>query len=429
MRLRRCMVGLLLFVVSCGGGAATAPDPTVASSTPVPVAATAVPAGTVPTTVPTVAVDTQTPLPAETLVTDATSEATTDTTMEATAEATAEAAVEDETVTAEATTEAAATVIGGATTDAMTDVTAAATSGAMTPEATTTDATAEAAPADATAEAAETVVVAPPSPLQVPDGFGVSIYAEDLGSPRLMAYDPDGVLYVTDIDGGRVFALADANRDGAADETQEVLSGLNEPHGIAFHEGALYIAETNQVVRFTRDGDTWGDKEVLVPNLPTGGHRTRTILFGRDGKMYVSIGSSCNVCEESSPLRAAVWQYDADGANGKLFSAGLRNAVGLILRPDTDELWATNNGRDMMGDNVPPETVYVLADGADFGWPRCHAGDIIDPQMGSETACEGVAPPTIEMQAHSAPLGLRFYDRAMFPDEYRGNLFIAFHGS
>jgi glucose/arabinose dehydrogenase len=266
-------------------------------------------------------------------------------------------------------------------------------------------------------------------PIMLPDGFSITKYAENLGAPRFMAYSPDGVLHVTDIAEGRVLALPDANGDGVADSTDVVLEGLNQPHGIAFYEDALYIGETNQVVRFTRAGDGWSEPQVVVPDLPTGGHRTRTIIFGQDGKMYVSIGSSCNVCEEGTPLRAAVWQYDPDGSNGRLFTAGLRNAVGMIVRPGSNEIWATNNGRDHMGDDMPPETVNVLADGADFGWPRCHAGTIVDPQLGGENGCEGVAAPAVQMQAHSAPLGLRFYDGQMFPDEYQGDLFVAFHGS
>ena len=266
-------------------------------------------------------------------------------------------------------------------------------------------------------------------PIALPDGFTISIYAQDLGSPRFMAYGPDGTLYVTDMDGGRVLAAPDANGDGVADSTNVALTDLNNPHGIAFHDNALYIGETNQIVRFATENGAWGDKEVIVPDLPTGGHNTRTVIFGPDNKMYVSIGSSCNVCVEDTPLRAAVWQYDADGSNGRLFTAGLRNAVGIVVRPGSSDIWASNNGRDMMGDDVPPETINVLANGSDFGWPRCHAGDIVDPQYAGQNGCEGVAPPAVEMQAHSAPLGLRFYDGTMFPEAYQGSLFVAFHGS
>ncbi len=286
-----------------------------------------------------------------------------------------------------------------------------------------------AAPAATTAAAAATQVIPPPQAVTLPPGFTISVYAEDLGNPRFMAYSPEGVLHVTDQSGGRVLALPDTNGDGVAEERQIVVSGLRRPHGITFHEGALYVGETDKIVRFERAGDGWGDKQILVAGIPTSGHGTRTVIFGQDGKMYVSIGSSCNVCNESSELRAAVWQYSADGSNGRLYTKGLRNAVGLALRPGTDEIWATNNGRDMLGDDLPPETVNVLADGVDFGWPRCHAGRIVDPDFGAQGGCEGVTAPAVEMQAHSAPLGLRFYEGTQFPAEYQGNLFVAFHGS
>jgi glucose/arabinose dehydrogenase len=284
--------------------------------------------------------------------------------------------------------------------------------------------------APSTAPAAVTEVAAPPNPVQLPPGFGISVYAEGLGKARFMAYSPEGVLHVTDQTGGRVLALPDADQNGIADETQVVLEGLRLPHGIAFHEQALYIGEPSRIIKFDRDADgSWGQAQVVVPELPTGGHNTRTVLFGSDGKMYVSIGSSCNVCIENTPLRAAVWQYNPDGSDGRLFTAGLRNAVGIVERPGTDEIWATNNGRDMLGDDLPPETVNVLADGADFGWPRCHSGRIVDPEFGQQGGCEGVKAPEVEMQAHSAPLGLRFYDGTMFPEQYQGDLFVAFHGS
>jgi glucose/arabinose dehydrogenase len=146
--------------------------------------------------------------------------------------------------------------------------------------------------------------------------------------------------------------------------------------------------------------------------------------------MVVSVGSSCNVCEEGDPRRAAVVVYDdASGAGERVFAGGLRNAVGLALHPETGELWATNNGRDLMGDDLPPDTVHILREGGYFGWPFCHAGRIEDPDMGFPGACEGVPAPLVEIQAHSAPLGLAFYTGQAFPAAFRGDLFIALHGS
>ena len=145
--------------------------------------------------------------------------------------------------------------------------------------------------------------------------------------------------------------------------------------------------------------------------------------------MFVSVGSSCNVCAESDPRRAAILRNNPDGSGMEIFSFGLRNAVGITFRPGTDELWATNNGRDILGDDLPPETINLVRQGDDFGWPRCHAGRIVDPDFGEAGACAGVALPEVEMQAHSAPLGLAFYAGVQFPPEFHGDLFVAFHGS
>jgi glucose/arabinose dehydrogenase len=175
-------------------------------------------------------------------------------------------------------------------------------------------------------------------------------------------------------------------------------------------------------------------RQVIVPHLPTdGNHVTRTVLVGPDGNLYVSIGSTCNNCIESDPQRATVWMYHLDGSNGRLYARGLRNAVGMAINPWNHQIWVTNNGRDLLGDNIPPETLYALQDGGNYGWPRCQAGDIIDPDLGHPGDCNGVIKPLVKMQAHSAPLGLAFYSKdthgaSQFPAQYNG-VFIAFHGS
>jgi glucose/arabinose dehydrogenase len=196
------------------------------------------------------------------------------------------------------------------------------------------------------------------------------------------------------------------------------------------YNGALYVGEASRVTRFTIGADLRAtSRQVIVPDLPTGGnHVTRTVLIGPDGNLYVSIGSTCNVCIESDPRRATVMVFHLDGSGGRIYARGLRNAVGMAINPWTRQIWVTNNGRDLMGDNTPPETIYALQDGANYGWPRCQAGDIIDPNYGHPGDCRGVAQPLIKMQAHSAPLGLVFYTATQFPARYRG-LFVAFHGS
>ncbi len=270
-----------------------------------------------------------------------------------------------------------------------------------------------------------------PVELDLPPGFEASIVARDLGRPRFMAYDEQGVLFVADMSGGRVLALPDRDGDGQADETVVVAEGMDNPSSLSFYEGWLYVGETTQVVRL-RPGDDLRavESQVVVPGLPPGGaHVTRTVLVDGEGRLYVSVGSSCNVCQEEDERRAAISVYGADGSSGRVLARGLRNAVGLAINPRSGELWATNNGRDWLGDDEPPETVYVVTDGMDAGWPRCHAGRIVDPDFGGEGACQGVATPAVEMQAHAAPLGLAFYDGDQFPAEYRGDLFVALHGS
>ncbi|GAB4580972.1 MAG: sorbosone dehydrogenase family protein [Anaerolineales bacterium] len=267
--------------------------------------------------------------------------------------------------------------------------------------------------------------------VQVPDGFKVGVFASGLNGPRFIAFGPDGVLYVADRGAGRIVALPDANGDGVADEVRVFAEGLNQPHSLVFYEGSWYLGVPTGVVRLRdTDGDGKADERTtLIDDYPTGGHSTRTVIFLPDGRMAVSIGSSCNVCEEEDSRRAAIMVYDAEGNHGRLFAVGLRNAVGLALHPITGELWATNNGRDLMGDDLPPETVNLVREGMDFGWPRCQSGDIEDPDFGFPGSCEGVEPPAVKMQAHSAPLGLAFYTGTNFPEAYQGDLFVAFHGS
>lgn len=269
--------------------------------------------------------------------------------------------------------------------------------------------------------------------LTIPQGFRISIFASNLTGPRMMALDPSGRLFVTEMDGGRVTILPDTNGDGRADRNVVYASGLNLPSGIAFYGGYLYIAETNRVIRYPfRAGDTTAPRpEVVIPNLPTGGHITRTISFGPDNKLYLAVGSSCNVCIEQNPVRAAISRYNTDGSGRQIIATGLRNAVGMAWNPTTKRLWVTDNGRDFLGDNLPPDTVYVVQDGGFYGWPYAYGNRVPDPEFGSRAPAKvrSTIPPKIAIQAHSAPLGLAFYTGSMFPAEYRGNLFICYHGS
>jgi len=271
--------------------------------------------------------------------------------------------------------------------------------------------------------------------LKVPPGFHVDVFAADLDGVRLMVLDPAGTLLVSVPSRGRVLALPDRNGDGKADATHLVMDRLHQPHGLAFKDGALYIAETGRVLRFEYDPATMkaAQGRVAVPKLPAeGNHWTRTVVFGPDGRMYVSVGSSCNACRESDPRRAAVLRYQADGSGEQLFATGLRNAVGLAFHPGTGVLWATVNERDWRGADVPPDYVTEVKEGAHYGWPDCMTmgGKAVpDRSVNRVARCEGVTPPTVEIQAHSAPIGLAFYTATQFPAEYRGSLFVAYRGS
>jgi glucose/arabinose dehydrogenase len=268
--------------------------------------------------------------------------------------------------------------------------------------------------------------------LKAPDGFHIAVFA-NVDGPRMLTFTPGGVLLVSESGEGKVVALPDPKQTGKAERVVEVLTGLNEPHGIAFFEGKLYVAENDKVRRYDWDeANLRATNPKKITDLPTGGgHSTRSLLF-HNGKMYVSAGSSCNVCIEKDPRRATVMEFSPDGTGQKIFAKGLRNAVGLTVNPKTATVWVTVNGRDMLGDDLPPETIYDLGQGGvDAGWPYCYGDRVPDSKFTKpgDSRCQNVIEPKVQMQAHSAPLGLAFYEGTMFPPEYRNNMFVAFHGS
>jgi glucose/arabinose dehydrogenase len=288
-----------------------------------------------------------------------------------------------------------------------------------------------------------------PGNLQLPPGFRVNVFAEGLGYVRMMAFSPQGDLVATSSsptntegqcggggcgqDIGRVLALPDRDGDGVADRTITLADGLDRPHGIAYHDGALYVAEHGRVIRLPNRETPLGpaDVEVVVPDLPINphnGHWTRTLVIAPDGTMYVSAGSSCNVCEEDEPRRAAVLRYNRDGSGEQILAHGLRNAVGIAVDPARGALWATVNQRDLLGDDFPPDYVSVVQQGDHFGWPFCNNG-VRDPDFGHLGDCSQTRAPSVLLGSHSAPLGLAFYTGQQFPAEYHGDLFVALHGS
>lgn len=270
-------------------------------------------------------------------------------------------------------------------------------------------------------------------PITVPKGFKIGVYASGLAGPRMLTLGPDGAVYVAERGANRIVRLEDKNANGEADGIEVVADGLNKPDSLAFYtDGSLYVSEPTKVIRFSAPNSDgiFQDREGIISDLPSGGHATRTLLFSPDfSKLFVAVGSSCNVCQEKDNRRATIMQYNPDGSDGKIYASGLRNVVGMAFRPGTEELWASNNGRDNLGDALPPETIYQIHQGGNYGWPVCHAGKIIDPDFGKSDSCAGVELPIVELAAHMAPLGIAFYTGTQFPVDYQGDLFVALHGS
>jgi glucose/arabinose dehydrogenase len=274
------------------------------------------------------------------------------------------------------------------------------------------------------------------SQLTLPPGYTVSHFAHVAGA-RFMALGPDGFVYVSRPTAGEVVRLVDADGNGAAESQSVAVSGLNRPHGLAFHGGYLYIANTDGVVRVRlgANGQASGAAERVNTYNGGGGHWSRSITFGADSAMYVAIGSTCNMCVEKSLDRAAVMRFDENGANGRVFASGLRNAVGIAMNPATKQIWVTQNERDNIKpdhEDLPPEEINILQDGGDYGWPYCYGNRIPSPDSDfhDPTRCARTIPPALEMEAHSAPLGITFLDRAtVLPQDWRGDALVAFHGS
>jgi glucose/arabinose dehydrogenase len=261
--------------------------------------------------------------------------------------------------------------------------------------------------------------------LRLPPGFKIAVFAENLQGVRFMTLGPGNAIYASQPGPGLIVKLTDANHDGVADSVvTTIASGLKGPFGIAFRGDTMYVGAESELIRF----DPGARDPVRLMGLPGGGHSTRTTVFGPDGKLYVAVGSSCNLCDERDSMRAAVTQLNLNGSGGHVFAKGLRNTVGIAFNPKTGELWGGNNDRDNLGDDLPPEHINIIKDGRNYGWPQCYLPGKPNPEYGSAD-CSNVEPPAITVQAHSAPLGLAFYTGSQFPREYRGDAFVTLHGS
>jgi glucose/arabinose dehydrogenase len=272
--------------------------------------------------------------------------------------------------------------------------------------------------------------------LRGPAGTTVSRFAEDLPNVRFLRFAPGGALFASVPSGGRVVRLEpDRDGDARSDGRRDALTGLNRPHGLDFFDGWLYVAETDAVGRTRLDpagGASSSTFERIVTGLPGGGnHWTRTLGFGPDGWMYVSVGSSCNVCREEDGRRAALLRFRPDGSGEEVFATGLRNSVGFDWRPADGQLYATDNGRDLLGDDFPPCELNRVVRGGFYGWPVANGDRVPDPDFGKgqEARIETSTPPVHAFRAHNAPLGMTFLQGEGVPPGYRGAAVVALHGS
>jgi len=269
--------------------------------------------------------------------------------------------------------------------------------------------------------------------LKLPKGFFISVFAE-VDNARSMAISPSGIIFVGNRNEDKVYAVKDTDGDGKADKKWIVASGLNMPNGVAFRNGDLYVAEVSRILKFSdieNKLESPGKPQVIYDKYPTEAHHGwKYIAFGPDGKLYVPVGAPCNICESKNPVYASITRMNADGTGMEVFASGIRNTVGFTWHPSTKDIWFTDNGRDSMGDDIPPcELNSASKAGQHFGYPYCHGGTIKDPEFGSKRPCSDFTKPAQNLGAHVAPLGLKFYTGKMFPAEYQNQLIIAEHGS
>ncbi|MEN6622950.1 MAG: sorbosone dehydrogenase family protein [Smithella sp.] len=272
-----------------------------------------------------------------------------------------------------------------------------------------------------------------PGSIKLPPGFAINLYAYPVEGARSMTMSSGGVLFVGSRSEGKVYAIVDRNKDNKADEVVVIAKGLNSPNGVAFRGTSLYVAEINRILRFD-------DIEKRLKNPPSpvvindsfpdkGAHGWKFIAFGPDGLLYVPVGAPCNICDPDK-IFATITRMKPDGTSLEIFAQGIRNTVGFDWHPVTRELWFTENGRDWMGDNKPPDELnHAPVKGMHFGFPYCHGASIKDPIYNKGRNCKEFVAPAMELGPHVAALGMRFYTGAMFPAQYKNRIFIAEHGS
>ena len=280
----------------------------------------------------------------------------------------------------------------------------------------------------------------PPPPLEdqrlarieLPRGFHIRVFAAGVDGARSLSLGAEGTLFAGTRSHGRVYALRDEDGDHKAERVITLARGLRSPNGVAFKDGDLYVAEISRVLRYPdieANLDNPPRPEVVNDGFPTDGHHGwKFIRFGPDGLLYVPVGAPCNICDSGDPY-ASIGRLES-GGGFTILARGVRNTVGFDWHPETGEMWFTENGRDWLGDESPPDELNRLgAEGEHFGYPYCHGSDIADPRFGGERGCDEFVAPVQNLGPHVAALGMRFYTGSMFPEEYRNQIFIAEHGS
>lgn len=270
--------------------------------------------------------------------------------------------------------------------------------------------------------------------LHVPAGFTLSIFADNLPNARSLALGDNGTVFVGTGSEGSVYAVQDSNSDGVADKSYVIASHLYMPNGVAYRDGSLYVAEVNRIIRFDRITQQLANppKPVVVyDQFPSEQHHGwKYLRFGPDNKLYTTVGAPCNICEPEQPIYSSLVRLNADGSGFEILARGIRSSVGFDWQPETNSLFFTDNGRDYLGDDMPPDELNQwTTTGEHFGFPYCHGGDIPDPEFGADKKCRQFTAPVWKFKAHMAPLGLRFYRGKQFSVEYKNQLFVAEHGS
>ena len=268
--------------------------------------------------------------------------------------------------------------------------------------------------------------------IRLPPGFQIRVYAEEVKNARQLALGDHGTVFVGSRKAGKVHAVVDTDGDHFAEHVYLLAEGLNMPSGIEFKFGSLYVGAVNRILRYDDIEsrlDSPPSPDLVTDRFPDKTHHGwKYLRFGPDSKMYVPVGAPCNICNE--PGFGQIRRIFADGSGDEVFASGVRNSVGLAFHPDTGELWFTDNGRDMMGDDIPADELnHAPQAGMNFGYPWCHQGDTPDPEFGKGKACADYSPPVLKLGAHVAALGMTFYTGGMYPPGYSKQLFIAQHGS